>query len=239
MKKPTRTLAALVLLGTAAFVLCSTLGGKVPPHATASPSSHSAEVELAAQVAPVPDQKAAPAGEAALTDERAATRERPESRSVTSRDAPETAHLIRTVSAAPAPPPMPPARAPAPRAPAPEPSGFATGQFRDMAGPSFALTRVTCLIDGKPVYAGRGGKSFELFQRTLPPGNHTVTVQADYLIQSSGVFSYTKGLRFKVFSGRRFNVGAGRPIRISVVGYEKGGPTRDFDERLALAIRTS
>jgi hypothetical protein len=108
-----------------------------------------------------------------------------------------------------------------------------------MAGPSFALTQVICLIDGKTVYSGPGGKSFALFQRTLPPGTHTVTVQADYRIKSSGVFSYTKGLRFKVFSGRRFNVGAGKPIRVSVVGYERGGPARAFDERLALAIRTS
>jgi hypothetical protein len=86
------------------------------------------------------------------------------------------------------------------------------------------------------VYSGPGGKSFELFQRALAPGNHTVTVQADYLIKGAGPFSYAKGFRYKVLSGRRFSVGAGQPVRVSVVGYEKGGPTRDFDERLALAI---
>jgi hypothetical protein len=63
-----------------------------------------------------------------------------------------------------------------------------------------------------------------------------VTVQADYRIQNAGPFPYTKGFQFKVLSGRRFDVGAGRPVQVSVVGYEKGGPTRDYDERLALAI---
>jgi hypothetical protein len=63
-----------------------------------------------------------------------------------------------------------------------------------------------------------------------------VSVQADYRVKNAGAFSYTKGFRFKVSSGRRFNVGSGQPVRLSVVGYERGGPTRAFHERLALAI---
>ena len=239
MQKPIKALATLILLGSAAFVFCSTVGGKVPP-VTASPATRSAEapgivaVAVAVAAAAPADSKVNRGSVATGADEPLPTRARPmsasatrsESRGSSDRAATETTQLTRGAT------PLP-VGSPA------SPSGVATGRFQDLAGPSFALTRVTCLIDGRPVYAGPGGKSLQLFQRTLPKGTHTVTVQADYRIKNAGPFSYTRGVTFKVFSGRRFNVGAGRPVQLSVIGYEKGGPTRAFEDRLAVAIRTS
>ena len=256
MKKQRKTLAALVLLGAAAFVLSSAVGGKgtLPAPASASPAGD--ETALASEAALPADWSARPSGEATRADAPLTRRPRPASASATEdrssnvsqRPTAGTAQWIHSVSKASStlskePIPSPAAEAPRARAPentrSKEKSGFAVGQFHDRAGSSFALSRVTCLIDGRTVYSGPGGKSFELFQSALAPGNHTVTVQADYLIKGAGPFSYAKGFRYKVLSGRRFSVGAGQPIRVSVVGYEKGGPTRDFDERLALAISTS
>ncbi len=256
MKKPKKALATLVLLGAAALVLCSSVGDKVPPRAAADTSpSDAAETPLAFRAAPPPDASAAPADEATRADERVATRARPASASATGRRrsdvsqraGTEKAQLIHGASTAPAAASEAPTKEPAteatparaPQPPLPKPSGLAVGQFHDQTGSSYVLSRVTCLIDGRTVYSGPGGKRLQLFESKLVPGNHTVTVQADYRIKSVGPFSYPKGFRFKVTSGRRFAVAAGRPIRVSVVGYERGGPTRAFDERLALAIRAS
>jgi hypothetical protein len=121
--------------------------------------------------------------------------------------------------------------------PPPKPAnGSALGSFQNRVGPSFSLTRVVCQIDGETVYSGPGGKSLTLFQRSLLPGGHSVSVVAEYRGNTVGVFSYAQGYRFKVSSGSRFNVVSGKPVQVSITGYEKGGPTEAFNERLALAV---
>ncbi len=125
---------------------------------------------------------------------------------------------------------------PAPKPAVPDPGGSASGRFQDRVGPTYSLQRVTCTLDGQTVYSGPGGRSLQLFQRTLNPGSHTVSVVAEYRGNSAGVFSYVNGYRFKVSSGRRFSVVSGKPVQVSVTGYERGGPTDDFSERLALAV---
>jgi len=120
----------------------------------------------------------------------------------------------------------------------PEPPAHAVGRFEDRVGASFSLARVTCVLDGQTVYSGAGGQSLQLFQRSLSPGTHSVSVIAEYRAHGAGIFSYASGYEFKVSSGRRFSAGSGKPVQVSVIGYEKGGPTVEFAERLALAIST-
>jgi hypothetical protein len=120
----------------------------------------------------------------------------------------------------------------------PEPQAHAAGRFEDRVGASFSLTRVTCLLDGQTVYSGAGGQSLQLFQRTLSPGTHSVSVIAEYRAHGAGIFSYASGYEFKVSSARRFNAGSGKPVQVRVIGHEKGGPTVELAERLALTIST-
>jgi hypothetical protein len=129
--------------------------------------------------------------------------------------------------------PPPPPEAKPPQKPA---DGSALANFHNRVGPSFTLARVTCQIDGQTVYSGPGGANLELFQKNLAPGSHAVSVVAEYRGNTAGVFSYAQGFRFKVTSGRRFNVQSGKPVQLSITGYEKGGPTVDFGERLALTV---
>ena len=129
--------------------------------------------------------------------------------------------------------PPPPPEAKPPQKPA---DGSALANFHNRVGPSFSLARVTCQIDGQTVYSGPGGANLQLFQKNLAPGSHAVSVVAEYRGNTAGVFSYAQGFRFKVTSGRRFNVQSGKPVQLSITGYEKGGPTVDFGERLALAV---
>jgi hypothetical protein len=129
--------------------------------------------------------------------------------------------------------PPPPPEVKPPQKPA---DGSALANFHNRVGPSFTLARVTCQIDGQTVYSGPGGASLQLFQKSLAPGSHAVSVVAEYRGTTAGVFSYARGFRFNVTASRRFNVQSGKPVQLSITGYEKGGPTVDFGERLALAV---
>jgi hypothetical protein len=149
----------------------------------------------------------------------------------------EPGEKVAAAKPAPAePPPKDPSPAPEAKPPQKPADGSALGSFQNRVGPSFSLARVVCQIDGQTVYSGPGGKNLTLFQRDLAPGTHSVSVTAEYRGNSAGVFSYAQGYRFKVSSGRRFNVVSGKPVQVSITGYEKGGPTEDFGERLALAV---
>jgi hypothetical protein len=182
---------------------------------------------------------AAPSNRSAKEAKKLAVREEAPEAPV-SEAAPEAPATEAVASAEPT-PPEPAAKAPPPLPdPKPQklPDGTALGRFQNRVGPSFSLARVTCQIDGQTVYAGPGGASVELFRRSLPPGNHSVSVVAEYRANSAGLFSYAEGFRFKVTSGKRFNVESAKPVQIGITAFEKGGPTTEFADRLALAVST-
>jgi hypothetical protein len=265
MKERKTTVAvALVLLalGTGVYYVMSRSEpaaptASAPPPAPAAPAPTAAPPELpatppsaatAAVAGAVPAERTdqPPAARAALASPAVAKepRERVDrdgpAKTFAEKAKPENGAGSEPVGATEPSPPEPVASAqpelPAQKTPPPEPDGSALGRFEDRVGASFTLARVTCLIDGQTVYSGAGGKSLQLFQRPLPPGSHSVSVIAEYRANSSGVFSYASGYGFKVSSGRRFNVLSGKPVQVNVIGYEKGGPTVEFAERLALAI---
>jgi len=119
----------------------------------------------------------------------------------------------------------------------PEPAPVAVrGQFVDRTGSSFELVRVTATLDGRGVYSGAGGSSFALFQRTLPPGTHQLSILAEYRGRSGGLISYTEGFGFTVRSGRPITVHPGRPAVVTATAFERGGPTDPMHTRLGLSI---
>lgn len=132
-----------------------------------------------------------------------------------------------------APPPAPVAVASIQPLP-PEPTGLASGRFRDTVGPMFRLVQVTCIVDGVAIGAGRAPGGM-LFDRKLPPGNHTVAVLAEYQGSGAGVFSYLEGYRFKGQTARTFTVRANATTQITVTAFEKG-PMVPYEERLALTV---
>jgi hypothetical protein len=105
----------------------------------------------------------------------------------------------------------------------------------------FKLVRVVYALDGAPIFTeadeegaiGERGE-FEVYNGSIVPGEHTLTVNLEYRGHGYGVFSYLKGYRFKVRSTYTFSVPEGRVATLVVVGYEKGGPTTPLDERPAV-----
>jgi len=105
----------------------------------------------------------------------------------------------------------------------------------------FKLVRVVYALDGAPIFTkadeeGAIGeqKEFEVYNGSIVPGEHTLTVSLEYRGHGYGVFSYLKGYRFKVRSTYNFSVPEGRVATLVVVGYEKGGPTTPLEERPAV-----
>jgi hypothetical protein len=106
---------------------------------------------------------------------------------------------------------------------------------------SYRLVKAVYALDGAPIFNRadeEGGLSereeFNVYDGSIVPGEHTLTVNLEYRGHGYGIFSYLKGYRFKVRSNYSFTAPEGRSVTIRVVGYEKGGPTAPLEERPAI-----
>jgi hypothetical protein len=105
-------------------------------------------------------------------------------------------------------------------------------------GNSYKLVKVVYALDGAPIFnkadeeGGLGDQEeFDIYNGSMVPGEHTLTVKFEYRGHGYGIFSYLKGYRFKVSSSHTFTAPEGKSLTLNVVGYEKGGPTTPLEER--------
>lgn len=103
---------------------------------------------------------------------------------------------------------------------------------------SYRLVKAVYALDGARLFSkadeeGTLGdqQEFEIYNGSIVPGEHNVTVNLEYRGHGYGIFSYLKGYRFRVRSSHTFSAPEGKRITIRVVGYEKGGPTAPLEER--------
>jgi hypothetical protein len=108
-------------------------------------------------------------------------------------------------------------------------------------GNSYKLVKVVYALDGAPILnkADEEGElgdreQFDVYNGSIVPGEHTLSVQLEYRGHGYGIFSYLKGYRFKVSSSHTFTAAEGKITSLNVVGYEKGGPTAPLEERPAV-----
>jgi hypothetical protein len=117
--------------------------------------------------------------------------------------------------------------------------------YRNEIGSMYMPIQYLVSLDGTEIYSkvdetGKLGdqKEFEIFNGSLSPGNHTLSVMMVYLGNGYGVFSYLKGYRFTVKDSRTFTAGEGKQMQMKVVAYEKGNIiTTDMKDRLAVNFR--
>ncbi len=114
----------------------------------------------------------------------------------------------------------------------------------EMKGP-FKLESVAYYLDGAPIFGKIDidgdldkRKEIEIYNGSLAPGNHLVSVYMVYRGQS-GLFSYVEGIKVKLKSNYSFRAEEGKITRIDVIGYDKGGVTSKFEERPAVKYKTS
>jgi hypothetical protein len=106
---------------------------------------------------------------------------------------------------------------------------------------SYKLVRAVYSLDGAPIFnradeeGGLGERPvFDVYNGSIVPGEHTLTVNLEYRGHGYGIFSYLKGYRFKVRSSYSFSAPEGKAVSVRVVAYEKGGPTAPLEERPAI-----
>ena len=108
-------------------------------------------------------------------------------------------------------------------------------------GNSYKLVKIVYALDGAPILnksdeEGELGdrEEFDIYNGSIVPGEHTLSVQLEYRGHGYGIFSYLKGYRFKVSSSHTFTAAEGKLTTLRVLGYEKGGPTAPLEERPAV-----
>lgn len=106
---------------------------------------------------------------------------------------------------------------------------------------SYRLVKAVYALDGARIFSkadeeGSLGerRDLDIYDGSIVPGEHTLTVNLEYRGHGYGIFSYLKGYRFRVRSNYSFTAPEGKAITIRVVGYEKGGPTAPLEERPAI-----
>ena len=118
---------------------------------------------------------------------------------------------------------------------------------RNEMGSMYTPIRYVYALDGQEIYSktdesGKIGdqKEIEVFNGSITPGNHTLSVQMVYQGNGYGVFSYLKGYKFTAKSSRTFTAPEGKQLQLKVVGFEKGNPvTTDPKDRPAVDFRES
>jgi hypothetical protein len=110
---------------------------------------------------------------------------------------------------------------------------------RNEMGSSFRLRRAQYALDGAPVFnrvdSGSGElndqEEIEIFNGSIAPGNHQISVYLEYQGYGYGIFSYLTGYKFKIKSSYTFNAEEGKLTNVRIVGFEKGGLTTDLKDR--------
>lgn len=108
-------------------------------------------------------------------------------------------------------------------------------------GSSYRLVKVVYTLDGAPIFnkADEEGtlgdrEEFDVYNGSVVPGEHTLTVMLEYRGHGYGIFSYLKGYTFTTTGAHTFTAAEGKSTVLRVVGYEKGGPTTPLGDRPAV-----
>jgi hypothetical protein len=118
---------------------------------------------------------------------------------------------------------------------------------RNEMGSMYTPIHYAYALDGQEIYSksDESGKladqkEIEIFNGSITPGNHTLSVSMVYQGNGYGVFSYLKGYKFTAKSSRTFTAAEGKQLQLKVVGFEKGNPvTTDPKDRPAVDFRES
>jgi hypothetical protein len=117
--------------------------------------------------------------------------------------------------------------------------------FKNEMGSMYVPVKYSFSLDGTEIFskADESGKlgdttEFDIYNGSITPGNHTLSVQLVYQGNAYGVFSYLKGYKFTARSSHTFTATEGKQLQLKVVGFEKGNSvTTDPKDRPAIDFR--
>lgn len=108
-------------------------------------------------------------------------------------------------------------------------------------GSSFKPVQVLYHLDGDKIYfADENSKilekdEIEIFNQTLVPGNHVLTVEMSYR-GDSVLFNYLKDYLFKLRASYTFYATKGKVTTVHSIGYQKGDITYDLRDRPSITF---
>jgi hypothetical protein len=112
--------------------------------------------------------------------------------------------------------------------------------FRNDVGDKYQLVEVRFVMDGEELpttLSGvQRGKSYVMYEGPARPGRHIVSAHLTYQGRSRGMFTYTKGYRFKVTSDQVLTMPADKSVAFTVVGKETKGLRAPVAGRLAVTV---
>ncbi len=108
-------------------------------------------------------------------------------------------------------------------------------------GGTFRMSRLQYALDGAPIYNRvatgeelEAAEEIEVFNGSIAPGNHQLSLYIEYTGSGYGVFSYLKGYTFKVKSSQMIAAEEGKLTFVRVVAFEKGNITTELKDRPAV-----
>jgi hypothetical protein len=120
-------------------------------------------------------------------------------------------------------------------------------RHKNEMGSSFRLAKLVYAVDGAQIFSKTDEtgssldekKEFEVFNGSIVPGNHTISVMMIFRGHGYGIFSYLKGYKFTVRSSHTFTAGEGRQTSVTVRAYEKGNITTELKDRPAVDFKVN
>lgn len=113
-------------------------------------------------------------------------------------------------------------------------------RHKNEMGSSFRLAKLAYAVDGAQIYTSSNEstlnekKEFDVFNGSIVPGNHTISVTMVFRGHGYGIFTYLKGYRFTVRASYTFTATEGRQNQIIVRAYERGNATTELKDRPAI-----
>ena len=116
--------------------------------------------------------------------------------------------------------------------------------FQNDMSSAFKLIKLLVVLDGA-VQANKidetgalsDQKRIPIFSGSVPPGDHTISVLAQFQGNGYGVFSYLKGYKFELRSNHSFTAAEGKTLNLDIIAYEKGDATTDISQRPAIRYK--
>lgn len=116
---------------------------------------------------------------------------------------------------------------------------------QNLMGKNFKLESVAYYLDGAPIFGKinldgslDGDKEIEIYNGTIQPGNHLLSVYMVYRGASS-LFVYVEGFQVKLKSSFNFKAEEGKITKVNVIGFDQGGVLSKFEDRPAVKFETS
>ncbi|MFU8803629.1 MAG: hypothetical protein ACNA8W_07475, partial [Bradymonadaceae bacterium] len=111
---------------------------------------------------------------------------------------------------------------------------------------TYKLRRAVFSLDGSRVFnrLDRDGdlskeKRMEIYNGTITPGTHTVSVMLGFQGSGYGVFRYAEGYEFNLRSSCQFTAEEGRTSVVTVTAYEKGNVFTAHEDRPDIVCQVS